>query len=334
MNIRESIKKMPKVELHLHLDGSVREETVWELLKEQGENTNYKSFEDFSKILSVDGKCESLKEYLKAFEYPVMVMQNKENLKRISRELIEDLSKEGVVYGEIRFAPILHTSKGLTIEQVIEAVIEGINEGEKLYGVKSNLILCAMRGFPLEDNIDVIKKGAQYLNKGVVSADLAGNEHDFPPEESKEVFDLAKSLGYHITIHAGETGREENIIKSIEITHAERIGHGMYAYKNPKIYDVLKEKNVTLEMCPTSNLNTSAVDKLEDHPIRRYFDEGIKVTVNTDNMTVSRITLEEELYNLNEKLGFSYEEIVALMNNAIEASFCDDETKQWIKNKF
>lgn len=334
MNIRESIKKLPKVELHLHLDGSVREETVWELLNKQGENINYKSFEEFSKILSVDGKCESLKEYLKAFEYPVIVMQNKENLKRISRELIEDLSKEGVVYGEIRFAPILHTSKGLSIEEVIKAVIDGINEGEELYGVKSNLILCAMRGFPLEDNINVIKKGAKYLNRGVVSADLAGNEHDFPPEESKEVFDLAKALGYHITIHAGETGREENIIKSIEITHAERIGHGMYAYKNPKIYDVLKEKNITLEMCPTSNLNTSAVDKLEDHPIRRYFDEGIRVTVNTDNMTVSRITLEEELYNLNEKLAFSYEEIVKLMNNAIEASFCDEETKEWIKNKF
>ena len=334
MSIREQIKNMPKVELHLHLDGSVREETVWELLNLEGNDIPYKSLEEFSKVLGVEGKCDSLKEYLKAFDYPLKVMQDKENLIRISKELIEDLSKEGVIYAEIRFAPILHRQKGLTIEEVIEAVITGIKEGENEFGVKSSLILCAMRGFSRDDNMDMIKSGAKYLGKGVVAADLAGNEHDYPPEESKDIFDLAKSLGYHITIHAGETGKEENIIKSIHITHAERIGHGIYAYKNPKIYDILKKEDITLEMCPTSNLNTSAVDNLEKHPIRKYFDEGIKITVNTDNMTVSRITLEEEMYNLNEKLGFSYEELMKLMKNAVNASFCDEETKEWMKKRF
>lgn len=333
MNIREKIKSLPKVELHLHLDGSVREETIWELLKFQGETTEYKTFEEFSKVLSIDGKCDSLKEYLNAFDYPIMVMQTKENLTRIAKELIEDLSNEGVIYAEIRFAPYFHTQKGLTIDEVIEAVLNGIKEGESKYGVKSNLILCAMRGFPLKDNINLVKTGVKFLGKGVVAMDLAGNEHDYPPEESKEVFDLAKSLGYHITIHAGETGREENIIKSIEITHAERIGHGMYAYKNSDIYRILKEKNITLELCPTSNLNTNAVDSLEDHPIRKYFDEGISVTVNTDNMTVSKITLEKEMYNLYSFLNFSFEELKELVKNAIDAAFCNNETKDWIKDK-
>lgn len=332
MDIYEKVKKMPKVELHLHLDGSVREETVWELMDK--ENLPYKDFQEFSKILRVEGKCESLKVYLEAFKYPVKVMQRKDNIKRISKELVEDLSKEGVVYGEIRFAPILHTEEGLTLEEVIQSALEGIKAGEEAFGVKSNLILCAMRGFPIEENISMIKAGAKFLGKGVIAADLAGNEHDFPPEESTEVFNLAKALGYHITIHAGETGKEENILKSINITHAERIGHGMYAYKNPEIYKVLKEKNITLEMCPTSNLNTSAVESLEEHPIRKYFNEGIKVTVNTDNMTVSKITLEEEIFNLIKHLSFSYEEIVKLMRNGIEASFCDEATKEWIRNKF
>lgn len=332
MNIIENIQRIPKIELHLHLDGSVREKTIWELLETLGENP-FSNYEELNNILSVDGQCESLKEYLKAFYYPVKVMQTKEALTRISEELVEDLSKEGVIYSEIRFAPYFHQEKGLSIEEVIEAVIKGLLEGEKKYKVKSRLIICAMRSFTIEKNMDLVRRAAAFLNKGVVAIDLAGNEHDFPPEESKEVFKLAKDLGFHITVHAGETGKEENIEKAINILGAERIGHGVFAYKNHNILKLIKEKNVFLEMCPTSNLNTNAVKSLSEHPIKKYYDTGIKVTLNTDNRTVSKVNLSIEMNNLINELGFSFEDFEVITHYAVEAAFCSCEDKTWLKHK-
>lgn len=332
MKVIENIQRIPKIELHLHLDGSVRKKTIWNLLKTLGE-TPFDSYEELGNILSIDGKCESLKEYLNAFYYPVKVMQTKEALTRISEELIEDLSKDGVIYSEIRFAPYFHQEKGLSIEEVIEAVLKGLSAGEKKYKVKSRLIICAMRGFSIEKNIDLVKKAASFLDKGVVAIDLAGNEHDFPPEESKEVFKLARDLGFHITIHAGETGKEENIEKAINIIGAERIGHGVFAYKNNDILKLIKEKNIFLEMCPTSNLNTNAVKVLSEHPIKKYYDSGIKVTLNTDNRTVSKVDLSIEMNNLINELGFSFEDFKVMTYYSIEAAFCNCEDKLWLKNR-
>ncbi|WP_238882402.1 adenosine deaminase [Clostridium sp. YIM B02551] len=332
MNVIEDIKRIPKIELHLHLDGSTRKETIWELLNALGENP-FSSYEELNNILSIDGKCESLKEYLEAFYFPIKVMQTKEALTRVSEELVEDLAKEGVIYSEIRFAPYFHQEKGLSIEEVIEAVLKGLSKGERKYKVKSRLIICAMRGFPIEKNIDLVKRAAAFLNKGVVALDLAGNEHDFPPEESKEVFKLAKDLGFHLTVHAGETGKEENIEKAINILGAERIGHGVFAYKNPNILKLIKEKGVFLEMCPTSNLNTNAIKSLLEHPIKTYYGNGLKVTLNTDNRTVSNVSLSIEINNIIDKLGLSFEDFEIITYYAVEAAFCSIEDKEWLKNK-
>ncbi|MEQ8198849.1 MAG: adenosine deaminase [Clostridiaceae bacterium] len=330
MEIYNKLHRLPKVELHLHLDGSVRGETMWELLKASGEEVPFDNYEDFEKIIGIKGKCSSLKEYLESFQYPIKIMQTKDNLTRISRELMEDLAKDGVIYAEVRFAPYFHQEKGLTIEEVIEAVLEGLSQGEKMYGVRSRLILCAMRGFPEDKNMELIKRCTKFLNSGVAAADLAGNEHDFPPEESREVFEVAKKSGYHVTIHAGETGKEENIEKSINITGAERIGHGVFAYKNPDVISLIKDKNIFLEMCPTSNVNTNAVNSIGEHPIRQYFLQGIKVTVSTDNRTVSRISLTEEMNKLIKEAGFTLEDVVILTKYAAEGAFCDESTRLWI----
>lgn len=321
------LRRVPKIELHCHLDGSVRPETMYELLTQQGENIGIKSIQEFERLVRVEEECESLNEYLKKFSYPLKVMQSKENIERISYELLEDLSKENVKYVEIRFAPFLHMNKDLTFDEVVESVLRGMNRARKDFNILSNAILICMRHDSLDKSIKVVEYGEKYLGKGVVAVDLAGNEQDFPPEIHREAFQLAYEKGYKITIHGGETGIVENIPKSIEFLHATRIGHGIAAIKDPRVMELLKEKNIFLEMCPTSNLQTKAVDSIENYPIKTYLKEGIGVTVNTDNTTVSNTSLYKEYMLLIDKLDFTIEEILKLIDNGVEAAYISKEEK-------
>jgi len=324
---------LPKAELHCHLDGSIRPETILELAQSESIYLPSNDLETFKEQVQVPADCASLKEYLEKFSLPLMVMQKSVNIQRITKELIEDCAKDGVKYIEIRFAPMLHTEQGLTFEEIVESVLNGMEEGFKEYGVYSNLILCIMRHMSPESALEVVEKGKKYIGNGVVAVDLAGNEHDFPPELFTEAFTQAKEYGYHITIHAGETGIAENITKSIDLLHAERIGHGVYAYKNQEVYDQIKGDGTPLEMCPTSNLHTQAVASYKEHPFKKYLDDGLYVTLSTDNRTVSNttMTLEEEL--LQKASGISNEAYIDIYRKTIEASFASDEVKnQLLKN--
>lgn len=326
--MREILGKIPKIELHCHLDGSVRPETMYELLIQQGENLETKDIKKFEKLVSVREECDSLIEYLKKFSYPLKVMQKGENIERITYELLEDLSKQNVKYVEIRFAPFLHMNDDLTFDEVVESVLKAMGKAKKDLNILSNAILICMRNQSLENSLKVIEYGEKYLGKGVVAIDLAGNEQDFPPEIHKEAFELGYKKGYNITIHGGETGIVENIPKSIELLHAKRIGHGIAAIKDSKVMELLKEKNIFLEMCPTSNLQTKAVDSIKNYPIRKYLELGIGVTINTDNTTVSNTSLAKEYELLMDKLNFSMEEILKLIDNGVEAAFISKEEKE------
>ncbi len=326
--MREILGKIPKIELHCHLDGSVRPETMYELMLQQGENLETKDIKKFEKLVSVREECDSLIEYLKKFSYPLKVMQKGENIERITYELLEDLSKQNVKYVEIRFAPFLHMNDDLTFDEVVESVLKAMGRAKKDLNILSNAILICMRNQSLENSLKVVEYGEKYLGKGVVAVDLAGNEQDFPPEMHKEAFELAHKKGYSITIHGGETGIVENIPKSIELLHAKRIGHGIAAIKDPKVMELLKEKNIFLEMCPTSNLQTKAVDSIKNYPIRKYLELGIGVTINTDNTTVSNTSLAKEYELLMDKLNFSMEEILKLIDNGVEAAFISREEKE------
>lgn len=328
MDILDFIQKMPKVELHCHLDGSVRPSTILEILQEQYNEFQGENLRDFEKLVKVEDRCESLNEYLEKFKYPIKVMQKKENIYRITLELLEDCKKQGVKYIEIRFAPYLHLEEGLSITDVIDTVLEAMKHGEEKFSVMSNLIVCAMRHENIEKNIDLVEKVKKYKDKGVVAIDLAGDEADFPPELHKDVFDLAKKYGFHITIHAGETGIEQNIIKSIELLHAERIGHGVSAYKDPKVVQYLIDKKVPLEMCITSNYNTMAVQNKKDHPIKQYLQQGVRVTVNTDNETVSNVDLNDEFLFMSECMEISKEQIRSITLDSIKGSFATEDQKR------
>lgn len=322
--------EIPKIELHCHLDGSVRVETMYELLLEQGE-INPMEMEQFEQMVRVKDDCKSLKEYLEKFKYPLKIMQRKEYLERITYELLEDLSLQNVKYVEIRFAPFLHMEEGLTFDEVVESVLRGMGKGQEEFGILSNVILICMRHEGVENSIEIVEQGEKYLGKGVVAVDLAGNEADFPPEIHQKAFQLAFEKGYNITVHAGETGIEENIVKSIELLHADRIGHGIAAIKDPDIMELIKDRGVSVEMCPISNLQTKAIKTIEEYPIRDFFDKGLNITVNTDNITVSNTSLQREYQLLMDKLGFSMDEIYTLIDNSIEAAFLSEEEKNRLR---
>lgn len=323
-----NINKIPKIELHCHLDGSVRPSTLFELAKSYNIETRTDNLEEFTKSTHVSKDCSSLKDYLDKFSLPIAVMQTSDALKRITKELIEDVSKNNVKYIEIRFAPFFHMEKGLSFNQVIESVLEGMHEGFKEFGVYSNLILSAMRHLPESKTLELIDLGLPYLGKGVVAVDLAGNEADFPPELHSHAFKKAKEYGYHITIHAGETGISENIVTAVQALGAERIGHGVAAQKSEFILDMLKSKNICIESCPKSNLDTLAVTSYDTHPIKYFMENDFNITVNTDNMTVSSINLDIEETNLVNYLNFTEANLFSLYKNSINSSFASDDIKK------
>lgn len=322
----KQLTKLPKIELHCHLDGSVRLST----LKAYGIQEHILKADlselELRSLAEVSEDCPSLADYLKRFDLPLKIMQTEEALTRITKELVEDASADGVKYIEIRFAPHLHQERGLTLNAIISAVIKGAKAGELSTGTRANIILCCMRHLPPSSSVALVEAGRPFLGQGVVALDLAGDEHNYPPEHHSEAFDLAKAYGYHITVHAGETGIVENIRKSVEKLHAQRIGHGVSLYKDPMLLEEIKASGIPLEMCPTSNLHTKAADSYEAHPLHEYLSKDVRVTLNTDNRTVSGITMTQETVNMLSS-GLNEAQLQTLYMNAVDVIFDSAEEK-------
>lgn len=322
---------MPKIELHCHLDGSVRPETIIDIAKSEGISLPSFDKEEIKEELIAPLDCESLDGYLKRFCIPNLEMQSKENIKRISFELFEDAAKENVKYMEVRFAPLLHTQKGLSVEEVIQSVIEGMREAEEQFDIKGNIILSCMRTMSVESAFEVVEKGKAFLGEGVVAIDLCASEEEGFCGKFIEPIALAREFGYRVTIHAGETGIGQNVLEAIEWLGAERIGHGVFIKDCEKAYRLVKEKQVVLELCPTSNVQTKAVNQFSEHPISDFHRDGIKVTVNTDNRTVSDTTMAKECDIVSNEFAMNAEDYKQIYMNSVEAAFADEGTKEKLK---
>lgn len=325
------INKLPKIELHCHLDGSVRVDTIIDIAKKEGIKLDSYKRCDIEKLVQVPNDCTSLNEYLKRFDLPNKVMQSSENIKRITFELLEDAQKENIKYIEIRFAPLLHLQKGLSIEEVIQSAIDGINQAQRIYDIKGNLILSCMRNMSEDDAILLIEKGRKFLNKGVVAIDLAGPEEEGFANKYKRAIELARSYGYNITIHAGEAASALNVIDAINILKAQRIGHGVRIKDMKDAYDLVKKTGVVLEMCPTSNIQTKAIECLNKYPLYDFYKDGIKLSINTDNRTVSNIDLSNEIKVISDEFNMSKEKYKDIYLNTIDAIFADESTKKWLR---
>ena len=310
------IENLKKIELHLHLDGSVRVSTIEELLDKN----------DLEKELVVDENTKSLTDYLKKFDLPIKVMQSKENLIRISKELCEDLIKDNVIYAEIRFAPNFHTKEGLSLDEVVSSVLLGLNSKN----IKTNLILCMMRGDSYENNKNIIDLAIKYRNKGVCGIDLAGDEAKYPTSLYKDLFSYALENNLNITVHAGEAATSKEVKDAISYG-AKRIGHGIKIINDEEAIKLVKEKQIPLEICPTSNVQTCNVDNIMNHPIKKLFDKGILLTINTDNRTVSNTNLNKEYKLLEEYLNFTKEDFIKTNLIAIDKAFLTNEEKQELR---
>ncbi|MBW3112462.1 adenosine deaminase [Bacillus sp. MCCB 382] len=322
---------MPKIELHCHLDGSVRPETIIDLAKKDGIQLPSFDQDKIKEELIAPLDCKSLDEYLEKFSIPNDVMQSKENLKRITFELYEDAAGENVKYMEVRFAPLLHTRKGLSVEEIIESVIDGMKEAEERFDIKGNIILCCMRTMSPESAFEVVEKGKGFLGKGVVAIDLCASEEAGFCAEFVEPIALAREYGYRVTIHAGETGVGRNVLEAVEWLGAERIGHGVYITDCPEAYQVVKDKGIVLEICPTSNVQTKAVREFRDHPLYEFHRDGIKITINTDNRTVSDTTMTKECELVWGEFAMSEEDYREIYLNSVDAAFASDEVKEGLK---
>lgn len=315
------IEEYGKIDLHLHLDGSLSAETIFKLAQREDIQLPADTAQGLRPFLTVKRDCESLNEYLKCFDLPLAVLQSAKNLKTAAYELGIELSQKGLCYGEIRFAPQLHRQKGLTQDEAVEAVLLGLHRAVKESNIRLKAILCCMRGADVHDaNMETVQTAARFLGKGVAAVDLAGAEALYPTGDYEEEFRLARSLGIPFTIHAGEADGPESIWKALNMG-ACRIGHGVRAAKDDKLMDELAERGCVLEMCPTSNLQTKAVESLSEYPLREYLNRGIKVTVNSDNMTVSDTWVGKEFAILSQEYGLTEDEAEKLFENAKKAVF-------------
>lgn len=321
MLTKEKIKILPKAELHCHLDGSISLATLKKLAIK--ENV---PIETIDKVVAPK-KCYDLKEYLESFDIVLPLLQTEENLTLASYDLVEQVGKENVCYIEIRFAPLLHQQKGLSIEQIIRAVTKGIFEAQKKYDVHVNLLISAMRHHTEQDNIALINSIKEINSDLVVGFDFAGDEKIGANEEIKDVTSLAIQSGLNLTLHSGECGCVQNVIEAVQLG-ATRIGHGVAIKDSEEAIDYCIENDVLLELCPTSNIQTNAIEDWADYPLRLFLDKGVKCSINTDNRTVSQTTLSQEYELLLEHCQLTFSEMKQLNVNAINASFATPLLKE------
>lgn len=325
--LRERLRAIPKAELHLHLDGSLRTSTIMELAGEAGVALPYSDEQSLYDYLFVqDGR--DLVDYLKRFDLTLSVMQTAESLERTARELCEDAATENVRYLEIRYSPILHQQGDLTLEEAVEAPLRGVRQAETDLGIRAGLIICGIRNLPPETSVRLAELAVAYKDRGVVAFDLAGGEAGNPATEHAEAFRVARAGNQNVTIHAGEAAGAASIAQALHDCGAHRIGHGTRLFEDPDLERYVTDHQVPIEVCPTSNVQTRAVDSFEAHPVRRYFDAGINVSLHTDNRLMSGTTLTEEYVRAAAYLDFTPAELSEIVLNGFRSAFLPWREKQ------
>lgn len=354
------IRKLPKTDLHVHLDGSIRLETILNLADKYNIRLPANDIVELKKAIVVDENCASLVDYLKAFDVTLKVLQTDEALELAAFELAEDAARENVRYMEVRFAPILHTNNLMSLEQIISSVVEGLKRAEKTYNIQTGLIICGMRHFNsdvslmskrLQDRLSTYNdqelaellaletaKIAVKMSKKepkIMGFDLAGAENGFPAKDFYRAFQEIISGHLSITVHAGEAYGPDSIEQAVKYCHAHRIGHGTRLGESksdnenlPTLYQYFKDKRIPLEVCVTSNVQTKTVNSIKEHPIRQFYDDNLRITICTDNRLVSNVTVSDEYFKLVNDLDFKKKDIEKLLIYGFESIFLPYEQRK------
>ena len=317
----ENIQALPKAELHCHLDGSLRIPTILELAENQGFPLPTQNEKDLSDLLFVEDKIHNLEEYLHRFEITLSVMQTAESLQRCTYELLEDAAKENIRYIEIRYSPILHTKNGMTMEETLDAVKCGLERGQKDFNIRSGIIICGIRDISPKISLQLAEVAVAFKDMGVVGFDLAGVEENFPAKKHKDAFYLIQNNNINSTIHAGEAYGPESIHQAIHYCSANRIGHGTRLHEDNDLLNYIKDHRIALEICLSSNIHIGSVKSLKDHPFKKYFDENLRVTLNTDNRLMSNTSLTNEYLLAADTFKLNYRDICTIIINGFKSAF-------------
>jgi len=314
------LRQLPKAELHCHLDGSLRPETLLELAREQRIQLPKQTAEELAAFMRVDD-AQSLDDYLRRFDFTISVLQSEEALERVAYELAEDAAADGVRYIEVRNAPILNVVKGLTLVQAVDAPLRGLQRAETDFRITARFIVCGLRQFPPENSLELAKLAVEFKDEGVVAFDLAGGEKGNSAAKHAAAFQYAREHNLAVTVHAGEGDGAQSVREAVHVLGANRIGHGTRLIEDPDLTQYVNDRRITLEVCLTSNVQTRVADSYETHPFREYFDQGLNVTLNTDNRLMSGTTLTDEYVHAAEHLGLTVEELAGIALNGFESAF-------------
>lgn len=317
----ELFSKLPKTDLHVHLDGSMRLSTLLELAQEQNVALPAMDEAGLRAAMRLGENTGSLVEYLKAFDVTLRVLQTRDGIYRAMFELCADAAAENVRYMEVRYSPMLHTRQGLRLTQIVEAVLSAAHDAELEHGVVTRVILCGIRNISAESSLQMAELVVAYKNRGVVGFDLAGAEYDHPAVAHSEAFKLVRKNNINVTIHAGEAYGPASIAQAIHECGAHRIGHGCRLREDGDLLHYVVDHRIPLECCPSSNVQTGAVEGLPTHPMKLYYNLGARVTINTDNRLVTDTTMSKELYVMHSEMGFGLEDIKQVIMNGFKSAF-------------
>ena len=327
----DEIRRVPKVLLHDHLDGGLRPETIVELAHETGyDGLPTRDPSELADWMSRGADRKDLLLYLETFAHTVGVLQTTDALVRVAGECAEDLAADGIVYAEVRYAPELHVERGLQLDEVVEAVQEGFARGAEATGIRIGTILTAMR--TAARSLEIAELAVRWRDRGVVGFDIAGAEAGYPPTRHLDAFEHVRRENFHLTIHAGEGFGVPSIWEALQLCGAERLGHGVRIVDHievatdgearlGRVADLVRDRRVPLELCPTSNVHSGAAKSIEEHPIGLLIDLKFRVTVNTDNRLMSATTLSLEFAKLVDAFGLGWERIRRLTINAMKSAF-------------
>ncbi len=312
---------MPKADLHCHLDGSLRLSTILELAEQQSIRLPADTLEGLKVALGVGAIHSSLTEYLKAFDVTLSVLQTEESLYRTALELAEDAANENVRYLEVRYAPILHIKRGLPLPTIVHAVVQGLRAAEKKFDIRAGTIICGIRNQSPETSYKLAELAVAFKNRGVIGFDLAGAEVDHPAKKHRDAFQLILNNNINCTLHAGEAYGPESIAQAIHWCGAHRIGHGTRLSEDGDLLNYVNDNRVPLEVCLSSNVQTGTVASIADHPLRFYYDYGLRTTINTDNRLLSDTTVTKELFLAHRHLGMQLDDIKELVLYGFKSAF-------------
>jgi len=323
---RELLHRLPKAELHCHLDGSLRPETLLDLGREFDRPMPAPDADSLREYMTVDD-ARNLEDYLERFAITLSVMQTEPALERIAYELAEDAARDGVRYIEVRYAPVLNVREGLSLEQAVEAPLRGLARAEAEHGIKGRVIVTAIRDMAPSVSQELAELAVAYRHRGVVGFDLAGGEAGNPAKAHRSAFEYARCHDLACTCHAGEGDGADSVRQAVHVCGAHRIGHATRLIEDTSLTDYCNDHRIALEICLTSNVQTRVADSYASHPFREYYDRGLNVVLNTDNRLMSGVTLTDEYVHAAEALDFGFDELARVALNGFESCFLPYEER-------